>query len=330
MKLFFRYLSDRRITILTYIGMVLLFCTTFFLYDVPFVVYSDALLFSLFFLVIMMSLQFYCYVRKYKQLELGKKSVKLYVQSKKSSRYLLEEEYEELLKSLDQDYRKDIDETKNANYQLMNYYSLWSHQIKTPLAVLNLKMQENKLDHTVLKQELFKIDQYLEMMLQYLRLRHTETDFVFEEVDVDRLIKETIKKYATFFIYQELSFSMEDTGQKVISDKKWLQFVVEQILINAIKYTESGGIRIYSNPLKPKEIVIEDTGIGILPEDISRVFDRGYTGYNGHNHQKASGLGLSMSKEVMRNLGHQIQLTSEVGVGTKVWLDLSQYRYQIE
>lgn len=330
MKLFFRYLSDRRFTLLTYLGMVALFVSTFYLYDVPFEVYADALLFSGFLLVIMAAIQYFRYRSQHLKLENGKKAVQLYVQGRQRTRTLVEEDYEELLSLLDRECREDVRESKQANYRLMDYYSMWSHQIKTPLAVLNLKMQENQLDHTVLKQELFKIDQYLDMMLQYLRLNHTETDFVFEEVAIDRLIKETVKKYATFFIYQELSFSFEETGQVVISDKKWLGFVLEQILLNAIKYTRQGGIRIYQNPSKPKELVIEDTGIGILQEDIDRVFEKGYTGYNGHNHQKATGLGLYMSREIMRKLGHQIHLTSEVGTGTRVWLNLSQHRYKME
>lgn len=330
MMLFFRYLKDRKYTLLTYLGMVALFVSTFFLYDVPLDVYADALLFSGFLLLIMMGLQYYRYRRQHLKLENGKKAVRLYVQSRQKQQLLIEEDYEELLDILDRECREDVADSKQSNYRLMDYYSMWSHQIKTPLAVLNLKMQENQLDHTVLKQELFKIDQYLDMMLQYLRLNHTETDFVFEEVEIDRLIKETVKKYATFFIYQELSFSLEETGQTVISDKKWLGFVLEQILLNAIKYTRTGGIRIYSNPNRPKEIVIEDTGIGILQEDIDRVFEKGYTGYNGHNNQKATGLGLYMSREIMRKLGHQIHLTSEVGAGTKVWLNLSQHHYKME
>ncbi|MBP1047937.1 sensor histidine kinase [Enterococcus sp. BWM-S5] len=330
MKLFFRYLSDRRVILLTYIGMVALFISTFFLYDVPFEVYGDALLFSGFLLILVTAVQYIRYRKQHLKLLNGKKAVRLYVQSRKSQCQLIEEDYERLLETLDRECREDVAASKQANYRLMDYYSMWSHQIKTPLAVLNLKMQENQLDHTVLKQELFKIDQYLDMMLQYLRLNHTETDFVFEEVDIDRLIKETVKKYATFFIYQGLSFSLEDTGQVIISDKKWLGFVLEQILLNAIKYTRQGGIKIYSNPNKPKELVIEDTGIGILQEDIDRVFEKGYTGYNGHNEQKATGLGLYMSREIMRKLGHQIYLTSEVGSGTKAWLNLSQHRYKME
>ncbi|MBL1228327.1 sensor histidine kinase [Enterococcus sp. BWB1-3] len=330
MRVFIRYLLDQKIALLTYMGFILIFGVTFFLHDISFEAYSDALLFSFFLLAVIAAVQFYRYYSKHQQLDGRKKAVKLHVLDRKRGSTLLEEDYEEMLHSLDKEYRQEIGESKRVNHKLMDYYSLWSHQIKTPLAVLNLKMQENQLDHTVLKQELFKIDQYLDMMLQYLRLNHTETDFVFETIDIDRLIKETVKKYATFFIYQNLSFSFQETKQSVISDKKWLQFVVEQILINAIKYTKRGGIRIYANPENSKELIIADSGIGILPEDRQRIFEKGYTGYNGHNHQKASGLGLYMSDEVMRSLGHTIHITSEVGKGTKVWLDLSQHLYQIE
>ena len=332
MHLFLRYLHDRRVALVTYVGILCLFAFTFFLHEVPLAAYSDALLFCVFLLLLVTGVQFYRYKGKHQQLTGRKKAVKLHLSGPHATRggTLIEEDYEEMLRLLDKEYRNEIEESLRINHQLMDYYSLWSHQIKTPLAVLKLKMQENQLDHTVLKQELFKIDQYLEMMLQYLRLNHTETDFVFEAVAVDRLIKDTVKKYATFFIYQDLTFSLQETQQVIISDQKWLGFVFEQLLLNALKYTNQGGIRIYSNPQKPQEIIIEDSGIGILPEDIERIFEKGYTGYNGHNHQKASGLGLYMSREVLKQLGHRIQITSEIGQGTKVWLDLSQHHYPIE
>lgn len=330
MTLFLRYLLDKRLAIITYLGVIGLFALTFFLYEIPFEVYADALLFSGLLVVGMMCLQFSFYVKKERQLKAGIKAPKLYSSQRKSSNTLIEKDYELLLSKLDKDYRSEIGELEAGNQRLMDYYSMWSHQIKTPIAVLNLKMQEDELDQTILKQELFKIDQYLDMMLQYLRMNHTETDFVFEAIDLDQLIKDTVKKYAVFFIHKNLSFSLEATNQTIISDKKWLQFVLEQVLFNAIKYTNKGGIRVYLSPENKEALIIEDSGIGILSEDLVRVFERGYTGFNGRTYQQASGLGLFMSKEILVKLGHQIDLTSEVGVGTKIKLDFSQKTFEME
>ena len=330
MKVFFRYLLDKRFAIITYVGIVGLFAMTFFLYEIPFIVYSDAILFSGLLIVGVMSIQFSLYFRKHRQLQEGIQAPRLYPSQKKNSRSLVETEYEQLLTGLEKEYRTEIGTLEAANQQLMDYYSMWSHQIKTPIAVLNLKMQENELDQDILKQELFKVDQYLNMMLQYLRMNHTETDFVFEEIDLDLLVKETVKKYAVFFIHKNLSFSLMPTNTKIISDKKWLQFVLEQVMFNAIKYTNQGGIKVYLDSVNQLELVIEDSGIGILPEDASRVFERGYTGFNGRTYQKASGLGLFMCKEILTKLGHQIYLTSEVGRGTKVKLKLTQNVFELE
>lgn len=330
MKLFLHYIFDKRLAVFTYVGVIGLFTATFFLYEIPLSAYSDALLFSTLLIVIVMSVQFSLYVRKHRQLQEGIQAPKLQSLQRKTSYSLLEKEYEQLLTALEKEYRADVAALEAANQQLMNYYSMWSHQIKTPIAVLNLKMQENELEQTVLRQELFKIDQYLEMMLQYLRMNHTETDFVFEEIELDQMVKDTVKKYAVFFIHKNLSFSLEPTNQTVISDKKWLQFVLEQVLFNAIKYTKQGGIKVYGNHEKAFELIIEDTGIGILAEDAVRVFERGYTGFNGRTNQKASGLGLFMSKEILTKLGHRICLTSEVGSGTKVKLELSQKVFEME
>lgn len=330
MKLILRYLVDQRTLIIAYMGITLLFCLTFFLYDIPLTVYLDALLFSFFFLVILLFGLFWNYLNHHRKRIEGIKAPKIYVRKKKLPAYLVETEYEELLYALDNEYRKEIEKLERANNELLDYYSMWSHQIKTPLAVINLKMQENELDQTILKHELMKIDQYLEMMLQYLRMNHSINDLVFEEVNLDTLVKKTVKKYATFFIYKNITVKLEPIEKIIISDEKWLQFVLEQVLFNAIKYTNEGRISIYLNPENSEELVIEDTGIGILAQDISRVFEKGYTGFNGRINQKASGLGLFMSEKVIKQLGHQIRLTSEVEVGTKVIFSFSQVSYLVE
>ena len=155
-----------------------------------------------------------------------------------------------------------------------------------------------------------------------------KNDFVLKEYDLDNIIRQAVRKYAPLFIRKKISLDFQPTTYKVLTDEKWLVFVIEQLLSNAIKYTNKGKISIYS--LENKKLVIEDTGIGISKEDIPRIFDKGFTGYNGRTDKKATGLGLYLCKNILDKLSHKISIESEVGVKTKVILDLAMVNVNIE
>lgn len=159
-----------------------------------------------------------------------------------------------------------------------------------------------------------RIEQYVEMVLAFLRLDSQSSDYYFREYELDPLIKATVKKYSTWFIHRKISLSYEPVGTTVLTDEKWLSFVLEQILNNALKYTKRGTISIY---LEGENVLcIKDTGIGIAASDLPRIFERGFTGYNGRLDKKASGLGLFMCKQICDKLGHEITAESVVGEGT--------------
>ena len=169
--------------------------------------------------------------------------------------------------------------------------------------------------------ELFRIEEYVSMALQYQRVSSTENDFVLEKVSVDGVIRDTIKKYAKIMIRRHIGINYSGTGQKVYTDGKWLAFMLEQILSNAIKYTPHGVVTIETAEEKDRFfITIKDTGIGIKAEDLPRVFEKGYTGYNGHADKKATGIGLYLCRQMADKLGHTIHMESEIGKGTKVWI----------
>ena len=214
---------------------------------------------------------------------------------------------------------------------MIDYYTLWAHQIKTPIAAMRLLLQsENSCQSKdELTMELFKIEQYVEMVLQYLRLGSDSTDFVIRKQPLDDIVREAVKKYSTTFIKKKISLEYRQTDAVVISDEKWLSFVIEQILSNALKYTYSGKISIYLDENLPNTLVIEDTGIGIQSEDLPRVFDKGYTGYNGRKDKKSTGIGLYLCRQVMNKLGHTMSIESEVGKGTKVKLGLNYHEMSV-
>lgn len=223
--------------------------------------------------------------------------------------------------------------------QMRDYYSMWVHQIKTPISAMKLLLEAEREELGLLicddeqsqyllsdnmdsfEDELFRIEEYVSMALQYQRVSSTENDFVLEKVSVDGVIRDTIKKYAKIMIRRHIGINYSGTGQDVYTDGKWLAFMLEQILSNAIKYTPQGGVTIETAEEKDRFfITIKDTGIGIKAEDLPRVFEKGYTGYNGHADKKATGIGLYLCRQMADKLGHTIRMESEIGKGTKVWI----------
>lgn len=244
-------------------------------------------------------------------------------------RGLLEEDYQELLGAVCA-HRARLAAEKEARLRDMtDYYSLWAHQIKTPMAAMDLLLQEEASPNkAALEAELLKIGQYVEMVLSYVRLGSDSTDYVLRTVELDPLVRQAVRKFSGLFILKKIRLDLQETGRKVLTDEKWLAFVVEQVLSNALKYTPAGGtIRIYGDG---ETLVIADSGIGIRPEDLARVFEKGFTGYNGRADKKSTGIGLYLCREVMDRLGHGITLTSRPGQGTLVRLDLTRQQRIME
>ena len=212
---------------------------------------------------------------------------------------------------------------------LMDYYTLWVHQIKTPIAASQLLVQDvtDRNIRSLLEQEIFKIDAYTHLVLQYLRLENFHDDLQLKQVALEQLVKEVVRKYSLFFIQKGLTINLDDLDVKVISDEKWLLVIIEQILSNSLKYTKSGGIEIY---FKDNTLYLKDSGIGIKDSDILRVFERGFSGYNGRLTQQSSGLGLYLSKKIADQLGHDISISSQVGQGTTVSIHFQKKKLAID
>ena len=183
---------------------------------------------------------------------------------------------------------------------------------------------EDTAEHLELSAQLFRIEQYVEMVLNYIRLGGESSDFVFGEYSLDKIIRQAVHKYAPQFIRKRIRLNYDRTDVKIITDEKWLSFILEQLLSNAVKYTEQGEVAV--TVTEDKKLIISDTGIGIAKEDIPRIFEKGFTGYNGRSDKKSTGLGLFLCKLAADKLSHKISVQSEVGVGTKIVLDLSSYK----
>ena len=187
---------------------------------------------------------------------------------------------------------------------------------------------EDTEEHRELLAELFRIEQYVEMILCYLRLESETSDYVFRECDLDPIIRQAIHKYAPQFIRRRIRLEYRPVDAKVLTDEKWLLFIIEQILSNSIKYTQKGFVAITVTP--DKILRIADSGIGIAPEDLLRIFEKGFTGCNGRFNTKSTGLGLYLCKTAADRLSHKISAESAPGTGTVISIDLHTDELTVE
>ena len=236
-----------------------------------------------------------------------------------------EQAYQALLLALHAD-RQKLKSDMNARYHDMTeYYTVWAHQIKTPIAAIRLALQNEDTPLSLrLTGEVGRVEQYVQMALTYLRLGSDSSDYVIRSCALDDIVRPAVRRFAGEFIQRKIQLNYQMLNYTVITDEKWLGFVVEQVLSNALKYTPQGSVSIYMEP--EGVLCIRDTGIGIAPEDLPRVFEKGYTGYNGRSHRKASGLGLYLCREILTRLGHSVSAESQVDHGTTIRIDLRQHK----
>lgn len=234
---------------------------------------------------------------------------------------LPEELYQQLVQELAQDRRRIEQREQAARDEMVDYYTLWAHQVKTPISAMRLLLQTNENELTdELRPELFRIEGYVQMVLSYLRLEGPN-DFVLRRCPLEGIVRQAVRKYAPLFIRQKITLELRPIRGNVLTDEKWLVFVLEQLLSNALKYTAKGRISICM--AGENQLVIEDTGIGIAPEDLPRVGEKGFTGCNGRRQKQATGLGLYLCRKILDRLSHTMTFESEIGRGTRVTLDLN-------
>ena len=343
MKLFLDYISKIKFYIILQLFPVMLAEIIFFLYQLPIEPMVYVTVFWLITGICACLNGFYRYRKKVEQLELIAAAPDINLSQMDSPVGQDERFQQEIMQQLNQ-MRIDVENaSQKSSEDMTDYYTMWAHQIKTPIFALRLLLQESTEENKEKLSELFKIEQYVEMVLGYLRTEDMSSDLKLSRCSLDRIIRDQIHKYAGIFVSKKLTLTYESISQDVLTDEKWLGFVIGQILSNALKYTRTGGIRIYlekklsldtddvsisignddCNKVEKLTLVIEDTGIGIRAEDIPRIFEKGYTGVNGRDDNRATGIGLYLSNKIMRKLGHRLYITSAEEKGTKVFLEFS-------
>lgn len=233
--------------------------------------------------------------------------------------------YNNLLKSIYEEQNSKIEKLYEDKRENIEFITSWVHEIKTPIAVSRLTIENSQGKPTEeilnsLEEEMDKIDNYVEQALYYSRIDAFSKDYFINEIDLYKITKEVIKKHMKTFINKRIKINIQECNLNVSSDKKWLIFIMNQILSNSLKYTKKEGtIKInFEKDEREKRIIIEDNGIGIKPEDIRRVFHKGFTGQTGRENYKSTGMGLYLAKNLARKLGHDISIESIYGEYTKV------------
>lgn len=357
----FSFFKMRKIPIIIFTGIIFIFAVLFYLYDIQqdAVIYGTQL--SLVWGILWLFIDFWKYYKRHRLLYINREQFINSAEELPEYMDSIEYDYQELVKELCQQKKDLISQNRISRKEMLDYYGMWVHQIKTPIAAMDILLQNteqilyqldekmcvgsverkfnsievskketadsrvNKMLEIIqeampisdMKMELFKIEQYVEMALNYLRIEDISSDLSFKRYEVDSMVRQVIRKYAKIFISKKIKMNFSPTERYIVTDEKWFTFVLEQLISNALKYTKQGQIAIY---MQGNSLVIEDTGIGIPAEDIPRIFEKGFTGYNGRENKKSTGIGLYLCKNIMDKLQWNIAVTSKVGAGTKIYL----------
>lgn len=332
-----------------YLGCVGIFCAVLYLYNVSLDAVSYGAVLSGVLLAVRLLIDYIRYLRHYEELSAALAAIPYEVRELPRAEDAIEELYQE--KVIVQHVHSAEMESKMriGRQDMLDYYSLWVHQIKTPIAAIRLLLQsqenmemeergstaeEIEEQETVflknLKMELFKTEQYVDMVLSYLRMEEMSSDMVLQWYPLDEIVRQAVKKFSPLFIMKKIRLEYQKCETMVLTDEKWLVFVLGQLLSNALKYTAKGTITIYQEEGEYGRLVIKDTGIGISPEDLPRIFEKGFTGYNGRQHKKSTGIGLYLCKSICDKLNHGIAAESDIGKGTWIYLELKRRELTVE
>ena len=314
--MFFSYLKSRARLIIILAAFALIFALVFSLYELP----AEAVWYSAGLCAILgaaaLAYSFVRWRRRCVELEQLRSAVLVDANNLPEPSDGLERRYLELVRLLAEERSRLEQAADMERRAAADYYAMWAHQIKTPIAAMRLLLQQDgELDRRALRAELFRIEQYVGMVLSYLKLEGDGSDFVLRRRELDDIVRSCLRKFAPLFIMKKLRLDFRETHMTVLTDEKWLAFILEQLLSNSLKYTPSGSISVYA---EGNSLVLADTGIGIAPEDLPRLGERGFTGYNGHEDKKSTGLGLYLCRQLCQKLGHHLEISSVPNSGATV------------
>ncbi|AVQ47533.1 sensor histidine kinase [Clostridium botulinum] len=234
------------------------------------------------------------------------------------------EKLNSILKEISRDMHENVKYYKDMQEDYREYIETWVHEIKTPIASTKLIIENNRNEVTnKIDFQMDRIEGFVEQVLYYSRSNNVSKDYIIKQINLDLVVRNVIKRNYRDFIHKKIKLDIKDIDEIVHSDGKWVEFIINQIIVNSIKYSNSKEpmISIYSTKkANSVMLTIEDNGAGIIDKDINRVFEKGFTGENGRKFSKSTGMGLYLCEKLCSKLGLKIIIVSEVNKGTKVTL----------
>lgn len=330
-KWFRSFLKEQRFVFEVYFIQAMVFALIFLLAELPFSFYWYSLLLSAFLISGMLVFKAFRYRKKWETVSRIREWPLDKLEQLAASETATEQFYEERIIRLASEIRLLKRETKNRLSDQLDYFTLWLHQIKTPIASLSLLFQQARTAEPMIKEmekELIRIEDYTQMALGYMKLEQPGEELDIQKEALDPIIKQVLKKYALLFVSKKITLEYEPSDLNIVTDRQWLELLIELLVSNSLKYTpEKGTIRI--GLAQKDRLVIEDTGIGIRKEDLPKIFERGYLGWNARRSEKSTGLGLFLSRKICRRLGYRLFVRSEVEKGTSIEIDLNQRAFSV-
>lgn len=236
--------------------------------------------------------------------------------------FMVGENINDILKELSRDMHEQVKHYRNIQEEYREYIEMWVHEIKTPIASSKLLIENNTNEVTrKIDTQMDRIENYVEQVLYYSRSDEVGKDYIIKKVGLSKLVKDVIKRNQRDFISKRISLQLGDLDEIIYSDTKWVEFILNQIIGNAIKYSKGKDdkIEIYLKKISSAVILtIKDHGVGIIERDLNRVFEKGFTGENGRKFGKSTGIGLYLCKKLTDKLGLGLQVQSEENVGTEI------------
>ncbi|MBO4824654.1 MAG: sensor histidine kinase [Lachnospiraceae bacterium] len=321
MKNIIKDMFTNKIRLIGYAGTIIIFAVIFYLYNLPLQAVLYPVVFSMAYLAILVVIRISVKTGKHKRLSHIAKLPAVSVTDKlPSPESTLEQDYQNIIDHVIGELSEALTSHEKKMRDTTDYYSTWVHQIKTPIASMRLHLQTMDSDSSRnLLRNLASIETYVDMVMSYLRLQSEHTDYIIQKENIRDIVTTIVRKFKLDFIEKKLSLKMEVEDAYVLTDRKWVLIVIEQILSNCLKYTKEGYVRIAFKE-DDSLLVIEDTGIGIDATNLPRIFERGYTGFNGRGEAHSSGIGLYLVKSICDNLKIDIRCESQENVGTKMYL----------
>lgn len=328
MRLFVSYMKAHIRFAAAQVLFAAVFMAVLELYDIHVSALRYAVIICLFIGTIFIAVDFYFYRKRVAELEMLVNEISLTPDNLPEPQNDAEAGYIRLVRKLYEDKQSLENEMSSKYSDMSDYYTMWAHQIKTPIAAMRLTLQSEEIPlFAELFEDLQRIEHYADMVMCYLRLDSIYTDYVIKEYDLDGIVRQAVRKFSRQFIHKKICLVYKPFDKAVLTDEKWLLFVIEQVLSNALKYTREGSVELYIE--EPLTLCVRDTGIGIAPEDLPRIFDRGYTGFNGRADKKASGIGLYLCREICTRLGHGISAESDEN-GATIRIRLARDKLEFE